>query len=75
MQKENGNLERILQEIKQKNSKKEAEDYLMKQLSPTQSEKLQAVLQDENAARDLLKTPQAQTLLKKLLEGSDGQHS
>ncbi len=75
MQKENGNLERILQEIKQKNSKKEAEDYLMKQLSPTQSEKLQAVLQDENAARDLLKTPQAQALLKKLLEGSDGQHS
>lgn len=75
MQKENGNLERILQEIKQKNSKKEAEDYLMKQLSPTQSEKLQAVLQDENAARDLLKTPQAQALLKKMLEDTDGQHS
>lgn len=75
MQKDNGNLDRILNEIKQKGSKKEAEDYLMKQLSPTQSEKLQAVLQDETAVQNLLKTPQAQALLNKLLEGSDGQHS
>ena len=75
MQNDNGNLDRILKEIKQKGSKKEAEDYLMKQLSPTQSEKLQAVLQDENAMQNLLKTPQAQALLNKLLEGSDGQHS
>lgn len=75
MQNDNGNLDRILKEIKQKGNKKEAEDYLMKQLSPTQSEKLQAVLQDENAMQNLLKTPQAQTLLNKLLEGNDGQHS
>ena len=73
MQNDNGNLDRILKEIKQKGSKKE--DYLMKQLSPTQSEKLQAVLQDENAMQNLLKTPQAQALLNKLLEGNDGQHS
>ena len=72
MQNDNGNLDRILKEIKQKGSKKEAEDYLMKQLSPTQSEKLQAVLQDENAMQNLLKTPQAQALLNKLLEGNDG---
>ena len=72
MQHDNGNLDRILKEIKQKGSKKEAEDYLMKQLSPTQSEKLQAVLQDENAMQNLLKTPQAQALLNKLLEGNDG---
>lgn len=75
MQNDNGNLDRILKEIKQKGSKKEAEDYLMKQLSPTQSEKLQAVLQDENAMQNLLKTPQAQALLNKLLEDNDGQHS
>lgn len=75
MQNDNGNLDRILKEIKQKGNKKEAEDYLMKQLSPTQSEKLQAVLQDENAMQNLLKTPQAQALLNKLLEGNDGQHS
>ena len=36
MQNDSGNLDRILKEIKQKGSKKEAEDYLMKQLSPTQ---------------------------------------
>lgn len=75
MQNDSGNLDRILKEIKQKGSKKEAEDYLMKQLSPTQSEKLQAVLQDENAMQNLLKTPQAQALLNKLLEGNDEQHS
>lgn len=75
MQNDSGNLDRILKEIKQKGSKKEAEDYLMKQLSPTQSEKLQAVLQDETAVQNLLKTPQAQALLNKLLEGNDGQHS
>ena len=75
MQNDNGNLDRILKEIKQKGSKKEAEDYLMKQLSPTQSEKLQAVLQDENAMQNLLKTPQAEALLNKLLEGNDGHHS
>ena len=75
MQNDNGNLDRILKEIKQKGNKKEAEDYLMKQLSPTQSEKLQSVLQDENAMQNLLKTPQAQALLNKLLEGNDGQHS
>lgn len=71
---ENGFLEKMVAELKNKGTKKEAEDYLMQQLSPAQSEKLQAVLRDENAARELLSTPQAQSLLKKLMGDQNGQH-
>ena len=45
----------------------------MQQLSPAQSKKLQEVLSDENAARALLQTPQAQSLMRKLMgENADG---
>lgn len=71
---ENGFLDKMVAELKNKGTKKEAEDYLMQQLSPAQSEKLQAVLRDENAARELLSTPQAQSLLKKLMGDQNGQH-
>lgn len=71
---ENGFLDKMVAELKNKGTKKEAEDYLMQQLSPAQSEKLQAVLQDENAAKELLSTPQAQSLLKKLMGDQNGQH-
>ena len=69
-----GFLDKMVAELKNKGTKKEAEDYLMQQLSPAQSEKLQAVLQDENAAKELLSTPQAQSLLKKLMGDQNGQH-
>lgn len=71
---EKGFLDKMVAELKNKRTKKEAEDYLMQQLSPAQSEKLQAVLQDENAAKELLSTPQAQSLLKKLMGDQNGQH-
>lgn len=71
---ENGFLDKMVAELKNKGTKKEAEDYLMQQLSPAQSEKLQAVLRDENAAKELLSTPQAQSLLKKLMGDQNGQH-
>ncbi len=71
---DNGFLEKMVSELKRKGTKKEAEDYLMQQLSPAQSAKLQAVLRDENAARELLSTPQAQSLLQKLMGENDGQH-
>lgn len=71
---EKGFLDKMVAELKNKGTKKEAEDYLMQQLSPAQSEKLQAVLQDENAAKELLSTPQAQSLSKKLMGDQNGQH-
>lgn len=71
---DNGFLDKMVSELKKKGTKKEAEDYLMQQLSPAQSEKLQAVLRDENAAKELLSTPQAQNLMRKLMGEQDGQH-
>lgn len=70
---ENGFLDKMIGEMKAKGTKKEVEDYLMQQLSPAQSQKLKEVLSDENAARALLQTPQAQSLLRKLMgENADG---
>lgn len=70
---DNGFLDKMIGEMKAKDSKKEVEDYLMQQLSPAQSKKLQEVLSDENAARALLQTPQAQSLMRKLMgEKADG---
>lgn len=69
-----GFMDKMIHELKNKGTKKEAEDYLMQQLSPTQSKKLQEVLENEDAARELLSSPQAQSLLKKLMGDQDGQH-
>lgn len=70
---DNGFLDKMIGEMKAKGSKKEVEDYLMQQLSPAQSKKLQEVLSDESAARALLQTPQAQSLMRKLMgEKADG---
>ena len=70
---DNGFLDKMIGEMKAKGSTKEVEDYLMQQLSPAQSKKLQEVLSDENAARALLQTPQAQSLMRKLMgENADG---
>ncbi len=69
-----GFMDKMIHELKNKGTKKEAEDYLMQQLSPTQSQKLKEVLENEDAARELLSSPQAQSLLKKLMGDQDGQH-
>ena len=71
---DNGFLDKMVAELKKKGTKKEAEDYLMQQLSPAQSEKLQAVLRDENAAKELLSTPQAHNLMRTLMGDKAGQH-
>lgn len=71
---DNGFLDKMVSELRKKGTKREAEDYLKEQLTPAQSEKLEKVLHDENAARELLSTPQAQSLLKKLMGEDNGQH-
>lgn len=68
----NSNFDEIINGVKGQNSKKVAEDYLMKQLNPNQSKRLQEVLSDRNALEQLLSTPQAQELLKKFTEGKNG---
>ena len=44
-------------------------DDILKNLKPADAQKLQRVLSDKASAERLLKTEQAQQLLKKLLEG------
>lgn len=68
----NKNFDEIISGIKGQNSKKDAEDYLMKQLNPDQSKRLQEVLSDRNSLEQLLSTPQAQELFKKFTEGKNG---
>lgn len=69
MQNDN-NIEGIVEGIKNQKSKKGAEDFLKSKLNPDQSKRLNQVLSDENAMRDLLSTPQAQELLKKFTKGN-----
>ena len=68
----NDNFNEILDKMKKRQTKQGAEDYLMKQLKPEQSRKLQDILSDKTAIEQLLNTPQAQSLLKKLTEDKDG---
>lgn len=71
---DNGFLDKMVEELRKKGTKQDAENYLKEQLSPAQSEKLRQVLHDENAARELLSSPQAQSLLKKLMGDNNGQN-
>lgn len=71
---DNGFLDKMVEELRKKGTKQDAENYLKEQLSPAQSEKLEKVLHDEDAARELLSSPQAQSLLKKLMGDNNGQH-
>ncbi len=68
----NNNFDEIINGVKEQSSKKGAEDFLMKQLNPNQSKRLQEVLSDRNALEQLLSTPQAQELFKKFTEGKNG---
>lgn len=64
----NENFDKIINDVKAQNSKKQAEDYLMKNLTPDQSRKLQEIMSDRGALEQLLSTPQAKELLKKFTE-------
>lgn len=67
----NKNFDDIINGVKEQKSSKGAEDFLMKKLNPSQSQRLQEVLSDKDALRQLLSTPQAQELLKKFTEGKN----
>lgn len=68
----NENFDKIINDVKAQNSKKQAEDYLMKNLTPDQSRKLQEIMSDRGALEQLLSTPQAKELLKKFTEDGNG---
>ncbi len=68
MQNRNDQTDNLIFELKQKRNVKEMEDYLMQKLNPAKTEELERILRDPQAAQNLLSTPEAQALLKKLLE-------
>ena len=64
----NKNFDEIIDNIKSKKSSEETQEYLMKNLSSNQSQKLKEILSDRKAMEKLLSTPKAQELLKRFRE-------
>ena len=67
----NENFNKIVDDMKKQKKRQDAQDYLMQQLKPDQSKRLQELLSDKNAIEKMLSTPQAQELLKKFTEGNN----
>lgn len=75
MSKDNSdNFNGILKSAEEKNDKNELGKYLMSKLSNEQSDKLNKILHDDKALKDLLSTDKAKEILKKLTGEKDGQH-
>ena len=68
----NENFNKIVDDMKKQKNRQDAQDYLMQQLKPDQSKRLQELLSDKSAMEKMLSTPQAQELLKKFTEGNNG---
>lgn len=68
----NKSFDDMVNDIKKQNNNGDAQDYLMKQLNPAQTKKLQALMSNPNALEQLLSTPQAKNLLKKFTEDKNG---
>ena len=64
----NKNFDEIIDNIKSKKSNEETQEYLMKNLSNEQNQKLKEILSDRKSIEKLLSTPKAQELLKKFKE-------
>ncbi len=64
----NKNFDEIINGIKDKKSSAETEAFIKKNLTPNQTKKLNEIMSDKSALQQLLSTPQAQQLLKKLSE-------
>ncbi len=68
----NADLNNILNGLKKGKSEKEAEDYLMSRLNSQQTKKLHEILNDEKAMNEMLNSPEARRLLKKLTGEDNG---
>ena len=58
-----------MQISKDKNEQQQLLNSLMKQLSPADEAKLQQILNDKDAQKKMLSTPQAQELMRQLFGG------
>lgn len=65
-------FEDIIKALEKQKSKKDAEDYLMSQLSSDQSKKFKEVLNDRTALEQMLSSKEAKEIMKKFTEGKNG---
>ncbi len=66
-------ISNILEELKQGGTRQELGDYIRSKLNAEQSGRLDEILHDDNALKEILSTPRAQELFRKLTEDKNGQ--
>ncbi|MCQ2470464.1 MAG: hypothetical protein MJ147_00325 [Clostridia bacterium] len=59
---------------KNENEQKKAAMNLLSNMDSKQSEQIKSILSDQNKVKQILSSPQAQQLMKKLKGNGDGQH-
>lgn len=64
-------LDDILNNLKQKDSKESAQEYLLGQLNPKQSEMLKKLISDDEAVKNFMASEQAQKLLKQIMKDKE----
>jgi len=64
----------IMEKLRQGGSKQELGEYLKSKLNASQSKKLDEIINDENALNEILNSPKAKELLRRIKGEDDGQH-
>ncbi len=59
---------------KNENEQKKAAMNILSNMDSKQSEQIKSILSDQNKVKQILSSPQAQQLMKKLKGNGDGQH-
>lgn len=67
-------INEIIAKFRQGGSKQELGDYLKSKLNASQAKKLDEIINDENALKDILNTPKAKELLRRITGEDNGQH-
>ena len=64
----------LIEKFRQGGSKQELGEYIKSKLNAEQGKKLDEILGDENKLNEILNSPKARELLKKIKGEDDGQH-
>ena len=65
-------INELIAKLRQGGSKQELGDYIRSRLNSQQSKKLSEILNDENALNEILNSPKAKELLKRIKGEDDG---
>ena len=67
-------INRLIEKFRQGGSKQELGEYIKTKLNAEQGRKLDEILGDENKLNEIMNSPKARELLKKIKGEDDGQH-